>query len=96
MAGLIFFQDRAAAVTDFVIESNYTRKLLGTIYLPKGNLIVKADNDVADQSAYTAIVVQKLQLFSGPRLVLNTDYDDTDVPVPEGLGPQGGKLRLIR
>ena len=96
LAGVIFFQDRDASLADFVIESNYTRNLLGTIYLPKGNLIIKADNDVADQSAYTAIVVHKLQLFSGPRLVLNTDYDSTTVPVPEGLGPSGSKLRLVQ
>lgn len=96
LAGIIFFQNRDASLTDFVIESNYTRNLLGTIYLPKGNLIIKADNDVADQSAYTAIVVHKLQLFSGPRLVLNTNYDDTTVPVPEGLGPSGSRLRLVQ
>lgn len=96
LAEVIFFQDRDASLADFVIESNYTRNLLGTIYLPKGNLIIKADNDVADQSAYTAIVVHKLQLFSGPRLVLNTDYDSTTVPVPEGLGPSGSKLRLVQ
>ncbi len=51
LAGIIFYQHRTAAIADFVIESNYTRNLLGTIYLPRGNLIVKADNDVADQSA---------------------------------------------
>lgn len=96
MAGLIFHQDVGSTLADFTIESNYTRKLIGTIYLPKGNLIVKADNDVADQSAYTAIVVHRLQLFSGPRLVLNTNYDQTTVPVPEGLGPTGSKVRLAQ
>ncbi|HEV7254712.1 MAG TPA: pilus assembly protein TadG-related protein [Mesorhizobium sp.] len=96
MYGLIFHQDRDSAPADFTIESNYTRNLIGTIYLPKGKLVVKADNDVADQSAYTAIVVQKLQLLSGPRLVLNTNYDDTAVPVPEGLGPTGEQVLLTR
>ncbi len=104
MAGLIFFQDRTIMldkdkrpiITDFWIESNNTRNLLGTIYLPSGNFIVKADNEVADQSAYTAIVVRKLQLFSKPRLVLNTDYDETTVPVPDGLRPSDKGATLVK
>ena len=65
------------------------------MYLPNGILIIKADNDIADQSAYTAIVVRRLRLLSGPNLVLNTDYDETTVPVPQGLGPAGGPTRLV-
>jgi predicted NAD/FAD-binding protein len=107
MAGLLAFQDREAGdeveeddeentVAKFLIETNFTRKLVGTLYLPHGHLIVRADNDVADESAYTAIVVRKLLLDSGPNLVLNTDYDETTVPVPDGLGPSKGELRLVK
>lgn len=106
MAGLLFFQDRVPdddeddededSIEKFTIESNFTRNLVGTIYLPRGNLVIDADNEVADQSAYTAIVVRKLKMESGPNLVLNTDYDDTTVPVPEGLGGSKGDLRLLQ
>ena len=96
MAGLLAFQDRASQVTDFKIASDFTRNLIGTIYLPKGNLIIDANNDVAKESAYTAIVVHKLKLKAGPKLVLNTDYDETTVPVPDGLGPTGGNPRLVQ
>jgi len=96
MAGIIFFQDRSAPILDFLIESQLTRNLLGTIYLARGNLVVNTTNRVADQSAYTAIVVHKLLLNASPRLVLNTDYDQTTVPVPEGLGPTGQKVVLTR
>lgn len=106
MAGLLFFQDRVPdddededdeeTMEKFRIETDFARKLVGTIYLPRGHLIIEADNDVADQSAYTAIVVRKLQLEAGPNLVLNTDYDETTVPVPDGLGPSKGELRLVK
>lgn len=95
LAGLIFFQDRNSQEADFVITSNKARNLLGTVYLPQGNLIVDANNKVADASAYTAVVVKRLRLSKGPNLVLNTDYASTPVPVPEGVGPQGAVVRLI-
>ncbi len=76
LAGLVAFQDRSSPETDFVITSNKARKLLGTIYLPNGNLIVAANNKVADGSAYTAIVVRRLRLSKGPNLVLNTKYKE--------------------
>ncbi|WJH38352.1 pilus assembly protein TadG-related protein (plasmid) [Aliirhizobium terrae] len=95
LAGLVTFQDRSSAETDFVITSNKARKLLGTIYLANGNLIVDANNKVADASAYTAIVVRRLRLSKGPNLVLNTDYNKTLVPVPEGVGPQATSVQLV-
>ncbi|WP_143523704.1 pilus assembly protein TadG-related protein [Pararhizobium arenae] len=96
LAGIAMFQDRESAEQDFVITSNDARKLIGTIYLPNGNLIIDANNKVADESAYTAIVVKRLRLSKGPNLVLNTDYEQTLVPVPEGVGPQASNVRLLR
>jgi len=95
LAGLVTFQDRSSSETDFVITSNKARKLLGTIYLANGNLIVDANNKVADASAYTAIVVRRLRLSKGPNLVLNTDYNGTLVPVPDGVGPQATMVHLV-
>jgi Flp pilus assembly protein TadG len=76
------------------ILSDDARMLLGTIYMPKGRLIIDATKPVADRSAYTVLVVQQLDLYEGPNLVLNTDYRATDVPIPEGVGPYGGKVLL--
>ncbi len=95
LAGLVAFQDRESDEADFVITSNKARKLIGTIYLPNGNLIVAANNKVADGSAYTAIVVRRLHLSKAPNLVLNTNYDETMVPVPEGVGPQISAPQLV-
>lgn len=95
MAGLLMFQDRNSAEADFIIKSQKARHLLGTIYLPNGNLIVDTNNKIAEDSAYTAIVARRLLLRTKPDLVLNTDYDGTPVPVPDGIGPQSGKPRLV-
>lgn len=93
MAGLLLFEDRAVTVKmKHKITSDDARVLLGTIYLPVGSLIIDAKQPVADQSAYTAIVVQSLELNMGPNLVLNADYDMTDVPVPAGIA---GSSRVV-
>jgi hypothetical protein len=90
MAGLLFFEDRNIGVSlKHRITSNDARKLVGTIYFPVGDLVIDAKDPVADQSAYTAIIVNRLELNMGPNLVLNSDYDNTSVPVPEGLAGTG-------
>jgi len=79
---------------EHLILSNNARTLLGTVYMPQGRLIIDADKPIADRSAYTVLVVQQLDLYSGPNLILNTDYSASDIPVPQGLGPFGGKVLL--
>ncbi len=94
MAGILFFGERNAPDTrEFKITSNNARTLLGTIYLPRGFLTIDAENPVADRSAYTAIVTQRLDLKKSPNLVLNANYSATNVPVPEGIA-RAGPIRL--
>lgn len=76
------------------ILSDNARNLLGTLYMPQGQIIIDADKPIADKSAYTVLVVKRLNLYSGPNLVLNSDYTASDVPVPKGVGPHGGKVIL--
>jgi len=96
MAGLLLFSDRAQSESAlYEIMSNDARVLLGTIYLPNGELRVGADGPVADKSAYTAIVARKMRLYGGPQLVLNTDYNKTDIPVPEGNMGVGQPVKLV-
>jgi Flp pilus assembly protein TadG len=97
LAGLLFFEDPKAPLDrDFRVASDNARLLLGTIYLPRGNLLVDAKRPVADLSAYTVIVARRLKLSEGPNLVLNTDYSATDIPVPKGVGPGSGQVSLAR
>jgi len=109
LAGLLFYEDQnvpysfrfnpfalnrlPSNVRLHKVSSNDARQLLGTIYLSRSILLVDANEAVAADSAYTAIVVGRLWLQQGPNLVLNADYSVTDVPVPIGLS--GGRSRLI-
>ncbi len=93
LAGILIFESRS--VTDgrkHQINSNNARILIGTFYLPKSTLAVSTKAPVASESAYTAIIAHAVELLENPTLVLNANYDDTDVPVPEGL--VGNKVRL--
>jgi Flp pilus assembly protein TadG len=109
LAGILIFDDPSGAAAperparhdkpgkaprEHLILSDDARVLLGTIYMPRGRLIVDATRPVADRSAYTVMVVQQLDLYDGPNLFLNTDYTGSDVPVPRGVGPYGGKVTL--
>lgn len=86
MAGLLFFQSRSAKINErFSILSDNARVLEGTLYIPKAHLYIDADEPIADQSAYTVIISNSVSLFAGPHVVLNTDYEATDVPVPAGI-----------
>ncbi|MFN0193555.1 MAG: pilus assembly protein TadG-related protein [Aestuariivirga sp.] len=86
MAGLLFFEDRNAPFLRMHwINSANARKLTGTIYLPKGYLLVDPNTPIAQDSEYTAIITNRLEVREGPLLTLNADYDATDVPVPAGI-----------
>ncbi len=96
MAGLLFFEDRRSVFGRIhQITSNNARRLLGTIYIPSGNLFIDSNMPVADHSEYTALVVRRLILDAGPNLVINSDYDATPVPVPDGLGPTSSTKKVF-
>lgn len=89
MVGLLFFEDRdntASASSYHQITSNDARNLVGTMYLPKSKLLIDATSPVADRSDYTVVIAREFELRDGPELVLNTDYEASTIPVPEGVG----------
>jgi hypothetical protein len=97
MAGLLIFGARNQPdSTKYEIMSDDARTLLGTIYVPKGEIYVDANEPIADKSAYTAIIARKMTLFGGPKLVLNAQYDLTNVPVPKGIRGAGQPVSLVK
>jgi Flp pilus assembly protein TadG len=91
MAGLLFFEDRGAPVgREHRIATLLTRELTGTIYLSRGNLRIDPKAKVGESSAYTAIIVNQLELRDGPELILNANYGASAVPVPKGLNVARG------
>ena len=86
LVGVLFFEDRAASLNrKYHIQSTHVDELTGTIYLSRGTLLVDPNSPVAENSAYTAIIANRLELTEGPELTLNSDYGSTDVPVPAGI-----------
>lgn len=110
MAGMLFYQNpvgpppsdddsnnpRADKTGRFDILSNDAHTLLGTIYLPRGKLFIKSNTPVADQSAFTVVIAKRMQFYGNSKLVLNSDYGATDVPVPEGVLGQNAKIYLTK
>lgn len=80
---------------DFIISSDNVESLLGVIYVPAARLIVEGKADVARDSAWTVIVTKMLQMKGSPSLFINANYNSTNVPVPNGVGPRTGGARLI-
>jgi len=86
LAGLLFFESRTAAKgRNHRIGSKNAHTLTGTIYMPRGNLLIDPGANVAADSAYTVIIAQNLRLDKGPQLTLNTNYGETNVPIPAGI-----------
>jgi len=87
MAGMLFFEDRSVLFKfPHIIASNDARNLVGTIYLPGNTLEINSTKPIADKSDYTVIIARKFDMKDGPELVLNTDYESSPIPVPEGVG----------
>jgi len=95
LSGILFMENpTSSSGREFIIASKNAHTLLGTFYLPKGTLVVDTNQPIADNSAFTIIVANKIQLKGKPSLVLNSDYAATDIPVPNGVGPIGGTTYL--
>jgi hypothetical protein len=96
LAGLLFFGARTQSklVTHTILSRN-AQTLVGTIYFPQNSFIVDGDANVGGASAYTAIVARRVVLLNGPHLVLNSNYDQTDVPVPEGIKGAAQPIALV-
>ncbi|MEY4517383.1 MAG: hypothetical protein RL180_1729, partial [Pseudomonadota bacterium] len=87
MSGLLIFDDplQKGSMRAHIVSASNARNLTGTIYIPNANFVVEPSALVAQDSAYTAIVAKRLIVQGGPTLVLNTNYSDTSVPVPDGI-----------
>lgn len=97
MAGLLMFESRTQPTNGkHTILSNSAAKVIGTIYLSRGKLSVGGSSKVGHDSAYTAIVARMLELTEGPSIVLNSNYGQTNVPVPSGIKGAGQPVALVK
>ena len=76
---------------------NGAAKFLGTIYVPSATLKIDgAGNKIANESAWTVIVAKAVKLQGSPKLVVNSNYGGSTVPVPGGVGPRSGSVTLVK
>jgi Flp pilus assembly protein TadG len=97
-AGFVIATTRTNTNT-FTISSTSARKLEGAVYIPDATLsITGTGNTVADQSSWTVIVAQGVQMTGSPNLVVNANYASSSVPVPTGVGSNysTGKVALSK
>lgn len=86
MAGLLVYEDRNAPTGQrHDIFSDNAPTMLCTIYLPRNQLYVETNRDVAKASAFTIVVAHSIYVTKGSNFWLNADYKATSVPVPSGL-----------
>ena len=99
LAGFVIATTRDNTQT-FSISSTSARKLEGTVYIPSATLnVTGTSNSVADQSAWTVVVAQDIQLSGSPNMVINANYASSQVPVPAGVGSNyssGGSVELTK
>lgn len=95
-AGVVFSQERAAQSEVHVMNSGPQSYIEGTVYFPGAALSINHGSETGDLAAFTAYIVDRLEMTSSSALRLNANYGATDVPLPEGLQATtfGGTVRL--
>jgi hypothetical protein len=103
MAGILFFGSRKhSSEMRHEILSESAQKLVGTIYFPASTLVVGSGSEhgaganVGSAAAYTAIVARRVVVQNKSVVTLNTDYNKTDVPVPDGIRGAGQPVSLVK
>lgn len=95
-AGIIFFEDRNNPLNqEHYFDSNNISRLEGAIYLSRGLLWFDSNSQIAPNSAFTTIVAYRIRVDSNAQLILNSDYEGSDVPNLVGAGAGSGMVRLI-
>lgn len=86
MSGILFFEDRMSPSDRvFRIRSKDAEQFEGAIYLSKGVLEIDKASRVGQRSAWTAIIAKRILIGNGPDIVINSDYSNSSIPVPEGI-----------
>ena len=96
LSGILFFEYRnSPSDRIFRIRSKDAEKFEGAIYLPKGTLEIDKASRVGQKSSWTAIIAKRILVGNGPNIVINSDYANSTIPVPEGIAG-GSEARLTQ
>lgn len=94
-AGILMYQDRNTADGSvFLLNSDASSHLLGTVYLPNGKIMINSGTTITGTAPYTSFIARTFEINSGSGIVLNSDYNGSTVPLPGGLA--GSKTALVQ
>lgn len=92
-AGVLVYEDRTVETgREHLVNSDSTSVYEGTLYLPRGRLVVNSNSSISGASPLTAIIARQIYLNSFGKLELNVNTGSTSVPLPAGL--RGSRVRL--
>jgi hypothetical protein len=77
---------------NIILPGEKVERLLGVVYVRNGFLQVSGNGVAAEESAWTVIVAKQVLSNGTARIRINADYDGSDVPVPNGVGPNAGGM----
>jgi hypothetical protein len=77
---------------NIILPGEKVERLLGVVYVRNGFLQVTGNGVAAEDSAWTVIVAKQVLSNGTARIRINADYDGSDVPVPNGVGPNAGGM----
>ena len=77
---------------NIILPGSNVEQLLGVVYVRNGFLQVTGNGVAAEDSAWTVIVAKQILSNGTARIRINADYDGSDVPVPNGVGPNAGGM----
>lgn len=79
---------------NIILPGKNVERLLGVVYIrhPNGYLEVSGSGAAAEDSAWTVIVATRIISKGNATIRINADYQSSDVPVPNGVGPNAGGM----
>ena len=93
-AGMVMADKGTGDLPNISIPGKVVKKLEGVVYVRKGFLEVTGEGTAAAESNWTVIVAHQIKATgskkSSATIRINADYESSDVPVPNGVGPSGG------
>lgn len=93
-AGFVIVSNRTST-KHVSFKSTKVDRLLGTIYLPNTTVYVTAPGNVAQDSQWSVVVARYVITSNSSNLIINSDYEGSPVPVPEGVGNRAGGAESI-
>lgn len=85
LAGFVIAVDRGASGT-FQIQTDPFTNITGAVYAPSVTLNLDGTHQAAQASQWTVVTAQAISLTGSPDIVINSNYANSSVPTPTGVG----------